>query len=71
VVPSDEVDIITIICPGLRAKVGVAGQIFGVLASAGINVLGISFGASDVSINLIVAAADTQPAIRALHALVV
>jgi aspartate kinase len=67
---SDDVDIITVICPGLRTTPGVAGQIFGILGTAGINVLGISFGASDVSINLIVSAEDTQPAIRALHTLV-
>jgi bifunctional aspartokinase / homoserine dehydrogenase 1 len=67
---SDEVDIITVVCPGLRSTPGVAGQIFGILGSAGINVLGISFGASDVSINLIVYAGDTKPAIRALHTLV-
>jgi bifunctional aspartokinase / homoserine dehydrogenase 1 len=67
---SEEVDIITVICPGLRTTPGVAGQIFGILGSAGINVLGISFGASDVSINLIVAATETQGAMRALHTLV-
>ena len=70
VIASDDVDIITVICPGLRATSGVAGQIFGVLGSAEINVLGISFGASDVSINLIVSAQDTRAAIRALHSLV-
>jgi aspartokinase len=64
------VDIITVICPGLRTTPGVAGQIFGILGETGINVLGISFGASDVSINLIVSASDTQPAIRALHSLI-
>jgi aspartate kinase len=67
---SDDVDIITVICPGLRTTPGVAGRIFGVLGSAGINVLGISFGASDVSINLIVSAGDTRTAVQALHALV-
>jgi bifunctional aspartokinase / homoserine dehydrogenase 1 len=67
---SDDVDIITVICPGLRTTPGVAGQIFGILGSAGINVLGISFGASDVSINLIVSAKDTQAAVSALHTLV-
>jgi aspartate kinase len=70
VVASDDVDIITVVCPGLRTTPGVAGKIFGVLGSAGINVLGISFGASDVSINLIVSATDTQPAVLALHTLV-
>ncbi len=67
---SDDVDIITVISPGLRTTPGVAGKIFGILGSAGINVLGISFGASDVSINLIVSAVDTQAAVRALHTLV-
>jgi aspartate kinase len=67
---SEDVDIITVISPGLRTTPGIAGQIFGILGSAGINVLGISFGASDVSINLIVSAGDTQSAVRALHTLV-
>jgi bifunctional aspartokinase / homoserine dehydrogenase 1 len=67
---SEEVDIITVISPGLRTTPGVAGQIFGILGSAGINVLGISFGASDVSINLIVSAHDTHSAVKALHTLV-
>jgi len=47
----------------------VAGRIFGALGEAGINVLGISFGASDVSINLIVGAQDTQHALIELHKL--
>ncbi len=67
---SDDVDIITVICPGLRTTPGVAGQIFGILGEANINVLGISFGASDVSINLIVSAHDTRAAACALHTLI-
>jgi aspartate kinase len=68
--PSVEVDIITVVCPALRTTPGVAGKIFGTLGEAGINVLGISFGASDVSINLIVAAEDTQRAMLQLHQLI-
>ena len=64
---SAEVDIITVISPALRSTAGVAGRIFGALGEAGINVLGISFGASDVSINLIVGAQDTQHALIELH----
>jgi len=67
---SEDVDIITIICPGLRTTPGIAGQIFSVLGGAGINVLAISYGATDVSINLIVSAADTQTALGALHTLI-
>ncbi len=70
VIASDDVDIITVICPGMRTTPGIGGQIFGVLGKTGINVLGISFGASDVSINLIVSAQDTRNAIQALHSLI-
>jgi bifunctional aspartokinase / homoserine dehydrogenase 1 len=70
VLTSDEVDIITVVCPGLRSVPGVAGQIFSTLGNTGINVLGISFGASDVSINLIVNAKDTRRAMQSLHTLI-
>lgn len=66
---SEEVDIITVVCPALRSTPGIAGKIFGTLGEIGINVLGISFGASDVSINLIVAAVDTKKALVQLHGL--
>jgi bifunctional aspartokinase / homoserine dehydrogenase 1 len=67
---SDDVDIITVVCPGLRAVPGVAGQIFSTLGNSAINVLGISFGASDVSINVIVSAAETPRALQVLHTLI-
>ena len=35
VVASEDVDIITVVCPGLRTTPGVAGKIFGVLGTAG------------------------------------
>jgi aspartokinase/homoserine dehydrogenase 1 len=66
---SEEIDIITIVCPGLRGTPGIAGRIFSQLGAAGINVLAISYGASDVSINLVVSAADTRPALETLHTL--
>jgi aspartate kinase len=66
---SEDIDIITLICPGLRVTPGIAGQIFSRLGAERINVLAISFGASDVSINLVVRAEDTQRAMLTLHAL--
>jgi aspartokinase/homoserine dehydrogenase 1 len=66
---SEDIDIITIVCPGLRSTPGIAGRIFSQLGAAGINVLAISYGASDVSINLVVSTQDTQPALQALHLL--
>jgi bifunctional aspartokinase / homoserine dehydrogenase 1 len=66
---SEDIDIITLVCPGLRSTPGIAGQIFGRLGSAGINVLAISYGASDISLNLVVSAGDTQAALQTLHKL--
>jgi aspartokinase len=66
---SEDIDIITIVCPGLRTTPGIAGKIFSQLGGAGINVLAISYGASDVSINLVVSAGDTKAAMETLHTL--
>ena len=68
---SEDIDIITLVCPGLRSTPGIAGQVFGRLGSAGINVLAISYGASDISLNLVVSAGDTQAALQTLHKLTV
>jgi aspartokinase/homoserine dehydrogenase 1 len=66
---SEDIDIITIVCPGLRSTPGIAGRIFSQLGAAGINVLAISYGASDVSINLVVSTEDTRRAMETLHTL--
>ncbi len=66
---SEDIDILTIVCPGLRTTPGIAGKIFSQLGAAGINVLAISYGASDVSINLVVSAEDTKAAMETLHLL--
>lgn len=66
---SEAVEIITVVSPGMRSSPGVTGRIFSKLGSEGVNILAISFGASDVSINVVVAEADTRRALTALHAL--
>lgn len=66
---TEEVVIVTAVCPGMRYRLGVAGRIFSALGEAGVNVLAIAHGSSDVSISLVVTVADTQRTIRALHRL--
>ena len=67
---SEDVDIITVVCPGIRRTIGIAGRIFGILGEAGINVVAISYGSSDYSINFVVAADDTPMVMQSLHRLV-
>lgn len=66
----EEVDIITVLCPGIRHTPGIAGRIFGTIGDASINVLAIAYGSSDYSISLAVAHADTPSVLRRLHSLV-
>ena len=66
---SEEVVIITVVCPAMRRKLGIAGRVFSALGDAEVNVLAIAHGSSEVSISLVVAVEDCQRTVTALHAL--
>jgi aspartokinase len=55
----------------MRHTPGVSGRIFSQLGNHGVNVLAIAQGSSEVSISLVVDAADTENAVKALHRLIV
>jgi aspartate kinase len=67
---TDEVVIITVVGAGMRSTPGVAGRVFHTLGSNHVNVIAIAQGSSEVSISLIVDAADTRAAVRSLHDLI-
>ena len=69
-ISSEDADMVTVICPGLRSSPGVAGQVFSALEQGRIKVLASSYGTSDISMNLFVGSADTQNAMRILHGLI-
>ena len=56
---------------GMIRTPGVAGRVFGALGRKGINVIAIAQGSSEVSISLVVDAADAEAAVQALHELIV
>jgi aspartate kinase len=66
---SEEVVIVTAVCPHMRHKLGVAGKVFSALADHEVNVLAIAHGSSEVSISLVVATQDLEITIKALHGL--
>jgi len=68
---TDDVSIITVVGAGMRHTPGVAGKVFGQLGNNGVNVLAIAQGSSEVSISLVVDAADTENAVKALHQLII
>ena len=68
---SGEVVIITVVGAGMQHTPGIAGRVFGALGDRGVNVIAIAQGSSEVSISLVVDAADTEEAVRTIHDLIV
>jgi aspartate kinase len=66
-----DVSIITVVGVGMCHTPGVAGKVFTQLGNDSINVLAIAQGSSEVSISIVVEAADTENAVKALHGLIV
>ncbi|NPA27212.1 MAG: aspartate kinase, partial [Chloroflexi bacterium] len=63
------VAIVTVVGEGMRETPGVAGRIFGALGRAGINVIAIAQGASEVALSLVVAEDEALGAVQTLHPL--
>lgn len=68
---TDDISIITVVGAGMRHTPGVSGRVFSQLGNHGVNVLAIAQGSSEVSISLVVDAADTENAVRTLHELII
>ncbi len=66
-----DVSIITVVGVGMQHTPGVAGRVFSQLGKNNANVLAIAQGSSEVSISMVVAAADTEIAVKALHELII
>jgi aspartate kinase len=54
----------------MRYTPGVAGRIFTALGEQQVNVIAIAQGSSEVSISLVVDAADAEVGVRAIHSLI-
>jgi aspartate kinase len=66
----DETVIITVVGVGMRNTPGIAGRIFTVLGEQKVNVIAIAQGSSEVSISLVVDAADAERGVKAIHELI-
>ena len=58
---------LAVVGDGMRHKRGVAGRVFGALADAGVNVQAIAQGSSERNISAIIAQADVNRALLAVH----
>lgn len=67
---TEDISIITVVGVGMRHTPGISGRVFSRLGEQQVNVLAIAQGSSEVSISMVVAAADTENAVQALHDLI-
>ena len=66
-----DIVIVTVVGAGMRNTPGIAGKVFGALGKRGLNVVAIAQGSSECSISLVVAAAEADDSVRAIHELIV
>lgn len=67
---SPAVGIVSAVGSGMRYTPGVAGRVFTALGTAGVNVIAIAQGSSEVSISLVVSQETLKDAVRTLHNLI-
>lgn len=68
IILDENVAIVSAVGALMRGVPGIAGKTFSATAEAGVNVLAIAQGSSELNISLIVRASDAESAVRAIHA---
>jgi len=66
---TEPVAVVTVVGAGMRNTRGVAGRVFTAVGDAGVNVIAIAQGSSEVSISFAVSEDDAEEAVRAVHEL--
>ena len=59
--------IICLVGEDIRGRVGIASEVFGVLAAAGINIRMIAQGSSEISVSFVVDEKDAVKSVQQLH----
>jgi aspartate kinase len=63
----DSIAVVAAVGDRMKGSPGIAGKVFGALGAAGVNVIAISQGSSELNISLIVASSEAATAVRAIH----
>lgn len=62
-----DVSIIAVVGERMKGTRGIAGKVFSALAEAGVNVVAIAQGSSELNISLVVEQEDAPKAVQAIH----
>jgi len=63
----DAVSIIAVVGEGMKGQLGIAGKAFSAMAHAGVNIVAIAQGSSELNISLVVEEAEACKAVQAVH----
>ena len=63
-----DLEIVAVIGENMRGRPGISGRLFGALGDAGINVLAIAQGSSEMNISFVVPRPDRERTLQAVHA---
>jgi bifunctional aspartokinase / homoserine dehydrogenase 1 len=63
----DPVSIVAVVGEGMKGFRGIAGKAFTAVAQAGVNIVAIAQGSSELNISLVVDQADARKAVQAIH----
>jgi len=67
----EPMSIVAVVGEGMKGLRGIAGRTFSAVAKAGVNIVAIAQGSSELNISLLVEQADARKAVAAIHDLVV
>ncbi len=67
----EPMSIVAVVGEGMKGLRGIAGRTFSAVAQAGVNIVAIAQGSSELNISLLVEQADARKAVEAIHDLVV
>lgn len=63
----EEVGVVAVVGEAMRGTPGIAARLFGAVAKAGVNVIAIAQGSSELSVSFVVEAAEGPDAVRAVY----
>ena len=64
---TDGLEIVAVIGENMRGRVGLSGKLFSALGDAGVNILAIAQGSTELNISFVIDGADKTAAITAIH----
>ena len=64
---TENISVITVVGAGMQGTKGIAGKLFTTVANAGVNIIMIAQGSSEVNVSFVVTESDAKKAVEALH----